>query len=71
MEDEFSPQIIDISEPTDEEILVNQQIAEIQRRHMEELEPYFKRATSARMRRQPKYIMIPPKGKTSFELETP
>jgi hypothetical protein len=70
MEDEFSPKIVDISEPTAEEIFINQQIAEIQRRHMEELEPYFKLATNARMRRLPKYIMIPAQGKTSFELET-
>lgn len=69
MEDDLAPQIIDVSEPTAEEISINMQIEEIRRRHMEELEPYFKRATSARMRRQPKYAVIPPKGKTSFELD--
>lgn len=69
MEDESLPNVVDISEPTEEEILVNKQIAEIQRRHREELEPYFKMAADARMRRVPRYIITPPKGKFSFELE--
>ena len=69
MEDESLPNVVDISEPTEEEILVNKQIAEIQRRHQAELEPYFKMAVNARMRRIPRYTITPPKGKFSFELE--
>lgn len=69
MEDETLPNIVDISEPTAEEIRINEQIIAIQRRHLEELEPYFKLATEARIRRVPKYIITPPAGKTSFELE--
>lgn len=70
MEDESLPNVVDISQPTDEEININKQIAEIQRRHREELEPYFKMAVNARIQRIPKYIITPPTGKLSFELDS-
>jgi hypothetical protein len=70
MEDESLPRIVDISKPTEEEAIALKMIEEIKRRHAEELEPYYKMAVEARMRRMPQYIMIPPERKMSFELET-
>ena len=63
--DDLLPKVVDISEPTEGERQIYEQITEIKRRHMAELEPYYQLASAARLRRSPKYVMeIPGEGKT-------